>query len=180
MAKKIEDVLFGVVPAEKFEVTDENSLAWALRKLKQAEKQIQGATEKRGEWIQKINEWYGEETREAVNTIERMNSLIREYHMKELEKNPKRKTIKHPLGDLTARRSSKVEVQDVEAFIKWAKESGHKDWVRVKEEPNKADIKKHVKSTGAGEAFSPITGELVPGIKVEETTNFKVILKEDE
>jgi phage host-nuclease inhibitor protein Gam len=173
MPKTIEDVLFGSAP-DQFKVSDADSLAWALRKLRAAEQEIEKAKRQRDEWIKKINEWYGEETKAALATSTKMRALIQEYQLL-----TGKKTIKHPLGTLTARTSKKIEVKNEEAFIEWAKSTGNTQFIRTKEEINKKDVRALIVQAGT-EVYSKETGELIPGVAIQEETHFKVSFTEDE
>lgn len=172
--KSIEEFLFGK-PKEKFEVKDDETLAWALKKIRQAEGEIEKATQKREEWIEKINTWYGAETKPHTQTIEYMKSLIQDYLVR-----TGKKTVRHPLGTVRSRKTTRLEVVDEKRFLDWAKESGNEQFIRVKEEVDKQELKGNIVTGNRGGAFSLQTGEEIPGVIAQTEERCSISLKEDE
>jgi phage host-nuclease inhibitor protein Gam len=170
----IEEILFGEAP-EKFEINDDNSLAWALRKIRQAEEEIAKAEKKREEWIKKINEWFGDETTPHVKTIEYMKTLVHDYMIR-----TGKKTVKHPLGTVRTRKTTRLEVVDETRFLAWAKESGNDQFIRVKEEVDKKELKKNIAPGTIGGAFYLGTGEEIPGVIAQAEEKTSIDIKEEE
>ncbi|KMM56546.1 hypothetical protein ACH95_17190, partial [Bacillus glycinifermentans] len=82
----------------QFEITDMNSLNWAFRKiaaLKTQEKEIKAlaATER-----QRIDEWETQELKPVADNLAFFENLVSIYHSKQLEQDPKAKTLSTPYG----------------------------------------------------------------------------------
>lgn len=82
----------------QFEITDMNSLNWAFRKiaaLKTQEKEIKAlaATER-----QRIDEWETQELKPVADNLAFFENLVSVYHSKQLDQDPKAKTLSTPYG----------------------------------------------------------------------------------
>jgi phage host-nuclease inhibitor protein Gam len=87
-----------------------------------------------------------------------------------------RKTIDLPHGKIKSRAAQpKYLFTDPAAFIAWAKETGHPDLVRVKEEPDLTAVKAVLqvpqmdegRESAAAFIVDPASGEVAPGVEVE-------------
>jgi phage host-nuclease inhibitor protein Gam len=169
--KSLEEILFSEQPeGERFRIENEQQLDWALRKIKEAEKELKEIQRQRDEYMEKINAWFADAAKEHNSTIERMTGLVTEYHMGILSENPKKKTIKRPLGTISARTTDKFDY-DEDILVEHLKENQMEDLLKVKYSVDKTAVKAHFKETG----------ELLPGLRITpEHTTFKVKIKEDE
>jgi hypothetical protein len=75
-----------------------------------------------------------------------------------------RKSVSTPYGTIKSRTAPPAFDVDKDAFLEWAK-ANRPDLVRVKEEPNVADMKAVLEVSGDN-AIDPQSGEVVPGVKV--------------
>lgn len=76
-------------------------------------------------------------------------------------------TYKLPSGTLKLKFGTTEFVRDNEALVKWLKESGRNELVKLKEEPNWAELKKEVWDIKAGQAITK-DGEIIDGVVAKE------------
>ena len=157
------------VPEERVHFTVDNleKAAWAMRKLahirkKQAE--IQSIADKE---IMRIQYWAEDQKKGLEDDARYFEGLLMAYHQSVYADDPKAKTIKLPHGELTARKQQDDwRIMD-EVFIQAAKELGLMNLIRVKEEPNKTELKKALWfDPETGKVIDPETGAVVDGVTV--------------
>ncbi|MFI3604994.1 host-nuclease inhibitor Gam family protein [Vagococcus fluvialis] len=116
------------------------SVNWALRKIAALNKQINENEQLAKEEKYRIEQWEQRENSSHKQSVEFFEQKISEYHSKLLADDPKAK-IKTPYGQVSSRKvSAKIDYGD--NTINELKELGLDEYVRVKEEVNKADLKK--------------------------------------
>jgi len=154
--------------SKQFRIETKEQAIWALRKIAKVERERKEAREVAQAELSRIKEWLEEEERKADKAREHLDHLLEDYHMRQLEENPKAaKTIKLPHGTLKMRAQQPLFDRDDLAIKAWAKDN--KPAVLVPQDPKLdwAGLKKQL--TIAGEkAIDKETGEVVPGITVEE------------
>lgn len=139
-----------------FHVTDKASAEWALRKIRAYKQQIKENEELYNAEIQRLNEWLESVNKKANDNINYFTALLQEYMIKELEKDPKSRSIKLPSGTVRFRKQQPEWQFEDEKVISWLK-SNKPELIRTIEKYDKNDIKKIVKETG----------EIIDGIKIE-------------
>jgi len=125
MAIRLEDFLFPKPEGaddEQFKVDTPEKADWALRKYAQAKQAINEYTRQRDEMIARANEWLAEVSAPHLETMRRMESLLAEYHREQLQKNPKAKTIKRPVGTLKSVTRNKWHYRE-DDLLRWLKQS---------------------------------------------------------
>ena len=155
------------VANEGFKVDDDQKANWALRKIKQMQEQIKENNDLADAEIDKIERWRNTENEKAEADIEYFQSLLAEYAITKREQDPKFKSLKLPNGRFGFRKRPAKWQYDDEAVIAQLKESKLTDFVRVKEEINKRDLRQFVKVEG-DKVINPETGEIIEGINVLE------------
>lgn len=116
------------------------SASWAFRKINSLNKQIKENQELAQKEKYLIDQWEQKENSSHKQSIEFFEQKISEYHSKLLAEDPKAK-IKTPYGQASLRKvSAKIEYGD--NAVQELKELGLDEYVRVKEEVNKDDLKK--------------------------------------
>ncbi|PRS02418.1 hypothetical protein C6W24_00125 [Bacillus atrophaeus] len=160
----------------QFEITDMNSLNWAFRKiaaLKSQEKEIQAlaATEK-----QRIEEWESRELNPVKDNLSFFENLVSVYHTKQLQADPKAKTLSTPYGKSKSRASkaSPKEI-DKDKVLQHVKAAGMTEF--IKESASWGDFKKTlaIKELEGKPVVIDSNGQVVPGVEVQpETVSFKV------
>lgn len=159
-----------------FEITDLNSLNWAFRKLtalKSKEKEIKQLANIERD---RIAEWEGGELFTISNSLEFFENMIAVYHAKQLEADPKAKTISTPYGKSKTRRSSEApEKQDEEKILQYVIENEMDEF--IKNSVKWADLKKTLKivEISGEKVVVDENGQLVPGVTVKpESISYSV------
>jgi len=154
----------GLLP-DRFRITTLEQANWALRKIRAFKKQMEENERLAKAEIERIQEWLQKENEKAQKSIQFFEYLIGEYLAEERKKDPKFR-LSTPYGKATFRKQQPKWVYDDEVLLKWLKSKNMRDYIRIKEEVNKADLKKVLKI--AGDKAVTEDGEIVEGIKIEE------------
>lgn len=160
----------------RFEINNLESCNWAFRKLKALDNEDKETKELYEQEKQRIDKWRDMQLERNENSREFFQGLILEYFLKERAKDDKFK-INTPYGKVTTRKQQDKFVYDEQAFIKWAEETHNEEYLKIKKEINKADVKKVV-TIQDGKAFITDTGEVVEGLEVvkqDEKININVV-----
>lgn len=114
----------------------------------------------------RLDEWITDRRVRAEKAIEFLTTLTAGFHAIVLEEDPKKKTIKLPAGDLTARKQpDQWVVDDPEYLIQWAEQAGWREVIRTRDpEVDRPALKRTFHVTPDG-VLSP-DGERVPGVTV--------------
>lgn len=159
---------------ETFKIEDLKGASWALRKIKECKENILKKEELAKAEKERIEEWFKNETKSDLASIEYFNGLLVEYYKELKQKDPKAK-ISTPYGKVTARKTKKWNYKNENEFLEYLTSNGYNNLVRVKKEIDKTKIKKEF-SVKDGTVVNEETGEILPFIDVveEETINVKV------
>lgn len=153
--------------AEGFKVESLESATWCFRKLraiaaKKAEIEAVAAEE-----VARIEAWKQEQLKQYKSDTEFFEGCISAYYLEERAKDKKFK-LSTPYGKVSCRKSSKWIYEDEQALIDYCNVN-EIDAIRVKEELDKANLKKICKN-----GVNQETGELLPGLRIEETETITV------
>lgn len=141
----------------RFIVDDEDKANWAMRKLARLRRRQQANADLAAKERARIDEWVTEANDTLEGQAAFFESLLIEFHHGELARDEKRKTITLPTGRLESRaQQPKVIVDDVDAFIAWAK----------KERPEFVRLTPAIVKTAVNEAAAK-DGEVLPHVTVE-------------
>lgn len=133
---------------ERFIVDNDDKAQWALRKLAQLQAELDDVEEQVVRERRRIDEWHEAQLKKHAPAIQLFESMLLDYHRARREADPKCKTINLPAGTLHSRATkSKAEIEDVEAFIAWAKDE-RPDLLRTKLEVEKAKVNDAVCNDG--------------------------------
>lgn len=152
---------------ERFEVTDDSSANWALRKIAQHKKKMEENNLLAEEEIHKIESWNKQVNDEAQQSINYFQSLLADYAESKRKENPKFKTLKLPSGRIRFKKQQPKWHYKDDDVVQALKDAGMTEYIKVKEMPSKSDIKKAL-VVSDGKVINPDTGEIVSGIEVEE------------
>lgn len=150
-----------------YRISGKKEAAWAVQKLKFYQGQKSENDEVAADRIAEIKAWQEKENARLQRTISFFEGALTLWHKDQVTADPNDEKawkkdeftrISLPDGVLRATRSSRVNIQDSEAFEAWAK-AHQPDWLRTRYEPIKAAIKE------AG-GIDPETGEIAPGVEV--------------
>ncbi|MGG4324069.1 host-nuclease inhibitor Gam family protein [Bacillus sonorensis] len=160
----------------QFEITDMNSLNWAFRKiaaLKTQEKEIKAlaATER-----QRIDEWESQELKPVTDNLAFFENLVSVYHSKQLDQDPKAKTLSTPYGKSKSRAiKEQPKPANKDQLLKHVKEAGLTEL--IKEDVKWGEFKKtlSIKELGGKKVVIDQNGQVVPGVGIEPASiNFNV------
>jgi phage host-nuclease inhibitor protein Gam len=159
---------------ESFRIIDDAGAVWAMRKLAVQNEQLQinqqiAETEKAriDQWLEKVNT-------KPQQSADYFTAILTDYARNQRAESG-RKSIQLPHGVVKSRiTNSKIKVEDVELFIKWAETNNLGDLVRIKKEPAVSDFKTVFEISG-DKAVHVATGEIVEGVVIApESINFSV------
>lgn len=157
---------------EEYSIKDLSASIWAFEKLKELQDKKK-EVEKIGESLitektERIKRWVDDELAPIENQMNYFKTKILEYYVVEKQNNPKFK-LTTPYGKVDTRTAKKWYYQDA-VLLEYLKEN-EPELVRVKEEVNKADLKKKYPA-----GINETTGEIIPGvdIQIETTSEVKV------
>lgn len=157
---------------EKFEVKNIDQANWCLRKISVLKRKETEITELRDKEIQRIENWYKKETEQIENSIKFFETLLEEFARTVRETNPKFK-LSTPYGKVAFRKQQPKWNYDEEKLLTFLKQSKKTEFIRIKEEINKSELKKKLKV--AGELVVDENGEIIEGITIEEQPDKVVI-----
>lgn len=180
VASEIEEVEINEEEKNRFEITDLDSLNWALRKLSaynEELKQIQGLANAER---QRINAWEEKESSGIKDSIQFFEKLVSDYHKKVLTENPEKKTLSTPYGKSKSTTSkAQPEKADEEKLFKFVEENKLPFVEVVTTKKLKwGDFKKTLQVVEKEDGTQVVideNGQIVPGVAVKpQTTTFKV------
>lgn len=149
---------------DRFTVQSKDQAEWCLRQISRLKAQQNETAELARAEIEKINAWKEKETAKITGSIAFLESLLKDYHRRVFEKDPKAKTIKLPSGSLEARKMPPDIKRDKNILLPWV-EKNRPNFVVVEKNVDWAGLKKELRFD-SGVAFDPLTGEVVPGVEV--------------
>ncbi|MEK5390179.1 host-nuclease inhibitor Gam family protein [Margalitia sp. FSL K6-0131] len=161
---------------QRFQITNIESLNWAFRKvsaLQSKAKEIEtlAAAEK-----QRIDQWAVSELKPIENSLDFFKQLITEYHSKQLEVDPKAKTISTPYGKSKTRKTSaQPEKANEEDILQYVFENNLDEF--VKSSVKWVDLKKTLKivEISGEKVVVDENGQIVPGVTVKpESISYSV------
>ncbi|GKV65479.1 MULTISPECIES: host-nuclease inhibitor Gam family protein [unclassified Sporosarcina] len=168
---------------ERFEITDESSLHWTFRKMRELKGEIAEKEELAKLEYDRIDEdrklvdvWLEKETNPLLQSIEYFDHLIREYHMTLLSKDDSKKTLSTPYGESkTTTTAEQPDKADDEKLLEYVKENNLTKFLKVEESVRWGELKKSLMVSG--ENVVDESGEIVKGVKVKpKTVNYKIEL----
>lgn len=147
-----------------FKVTDLETADWAFRKIAETEEQLQKDKDYAEKQIAKYKNFIENQEKAAHSSIDYFKYLLEQYLLEEQAKDPKFK-LKTAVGSASIRKTKSWKYDD-EKVIDFLKENNLTEYIRIKEEINKTDLKKNL--TISGDFAATPDGEIVEGIKIEE------------
>ena len=152
---------------EGFKIENLDGATWAFRKLraiasKKAEIEAVAAEE-----IARVEAWKKSEVEKYESDTEYFESLISAYFFEERSKDKKFK-LSTPYGKVSTRKASEWIYEDEEALKQYVKDN-EIDAIRIKEELDKTNLKKICK-----DGVNHETGELLPGVTIEDTETITI------
>lgn len=149
-----------------------DSATWAFRKIGSLNKQVAENERLAKEEKYRIEQWEQRENSSHKQSIEFFEQKISEYHRTLLADDPKAK-IKTPYGQASLRKVS-ASFEYGNDLVSELKEVGLNEFIRVKEEINKVDLKKNITVTDDLKVVTK-DGEVLKGITVVPESKKTVI-----
>jgi phage host-nuclease inhibitor protein Gam len=156
-----------MVERERFQVNNIDQVNWAFRKIAALKAKQAEVKELADGEMHRIMKWFETETAKLTDNIAFFEGLLTEYALNQRATDPDFKKASTPYGTVKFRKQPAKWIYDDETLLHSLKANGLDDLIRVKEEPNKAEIKKRLVH-GAGVVADPETGVQIEGVKVEE------------
>lgn len=122
--------------------------------------------------VDRINCYYNAKAEALEQKKVYFEMLVIGYYNHQRAKNP-RYQLKTPWGKVTQRTTKSPTWTNEAETVEWLKDTGRGELVKVEESLKKADLKKAFTVAG-GHYVDEATGEIVPGVTVEEKTSVKV------
>lgn len=122
--------------------------------------------------IERLNVYYGARAEALEERKAFFERLVIGFYNYQRAKNP-RYQLKTPWGKVTQRTTKSPTWKNEAETVEWLKATGRSELVKVEESLKKAELKK-VFAVANGHYVDSSTGEVVPGVSVEEKTSIKV------
>lgn len=175
----IEELELQEEQQEGFVIDDNHKANWALKKIREHKAKQRENEEFAQEEIEQIEQWLEGENEKLQKKIDFLENALHYYFMKLREKDPKLKTHSLPFGKLQMRKQPPAYKYDDNRLLKFLHDAGIKKAIRVKESPDKTQLKKITTIVG-NKLVIKETGEVVEGVVVEQMPEkFSVKVKED-
>ena len=153
--------------SESFKIENLEGATWAFRKLRAIANKKAEIEAVASEEIARIEAWKKAESEKYNSDTEYFNYLISSYFVEERAKDKKFK-LSTPYGKVSTRKTEKYIYEDEQAIIDYCN-TNEIDAIRVKEELDKTAFKKVCKG-----GVNHETGEVVPGVRIEESETITV------
>jgi hypothetical protein len=150
-----------------FKVTDLDSANRCFRKISALNEKIKENQDLASKEKQRIELWEKKENETAKQSIEYFESVLKEYYVKLREQDPKAK-VSTPYGKITSRKAPKWNYTDETSLLQYLQDNDT-SLIRIKEEINKADLKKKYK-----DGINTETGEILPGVEISDEESISI------
>lgn len=157
---------------QSFKVHDIDSANWCFRKLSALAKSKTDFEVLAEHEHKRIDAWLKRECESIKNTTEFFEKCIEDYLVEQKALDPKFK-ISTPYGKASTRKQQPKFTYDDEKVLSSLKQLGLYEYVRTKEEVNKAELKKNINIIG--NVATNAHGEVIEGITIEEQEDKIVI-----
>jgi hypothetical protein len=161
---ELEKYLFGnVEEKDSFQVDTLDKANWAITKAFDAEHYIEHIKRRAEVMRQRLDKWVEKATKEAEETVDRMQKHLEPYVSLELQKK-KSRSIKLLNGTAGFRSSEKISIPDgKEKNVLEKLKADHPEAVRIKEEIDKKALAKLIKD-----------GEDIPNVSLQKYDRFYI------
>lgn len=150
---------------ERFAITSDEQANFFLRRLEEIrserDKINQTCNNEIERFTTKVNNFRAKETLSLDNTERYFCGLLEDYARKQLE-GSKKKTLKLPFGTMSFKKGQRKMVYEDDILKNFIKNNNLEQFVRIKEEINKAELKKAVTIDDNG--IVTLNGQVVEGV----------------
>lgn len=151
----------------RFKITDLGSATWAMRKLKALDDQDTENNVVAQEQISSINEWLDRKKQINADSRQYLQGILSDYLFEQRVNDPKFK-IDTPFGTVSTRKTAAGVNWSDAKVVESLKKQGLKDYIRVKEEPDKKAIKQGFKFVNG--KYVNEDGQVLEGATEKEST----------
>lgn len=162
---------------EKFAITSDEQANFFLRRLEEVRSEQDKinvtCNNEIERFTKKVNSFRAKELLSLENTEKYFISLLETYAKKQLE-GSKKKSIKLPFGTMSFKKGQRKMVYEDDVLMNFIKSNSLNDFIRIKEEINKSELKKAIKLEEDGSVT--LHGTVVEGatsLPAEETFSIK-------
>lgn len=162
---------------EKFAITSDEQANFFLRRLEEVRSEQDKinltCNNEIERFTKKVNTFRTKELISLENTEKYFISLLETYAKKQLE-GSKKKSIKLPFGTMSFKKGQRKMVYEDDVLMNFIKSNSLNDFIRIKEEINKSELKKAIKLEEDGSVT--LHGTIVEGatsLPAEETFSIK-------
>lgn len=153
---------------QQFEIEDKEQLNWAFRKIRVLKKELNEIEMLADKEFERIKEWREKESKAILDNVKFFESLIMQYALKQRKKDNNFRKETTPYGNVLFRKQQPMyEYKDEQATLEWLKQNKKTDLINVKESVKKTEVKKAFQRHH-DVLIDNETGEVVPGVSVEE------------
>ena len=153
------------IEKENFAITSDEQANFFLRRLEEVRSEKDKINNTCNQEIERftarVNNFRAKETLSLENTERFFCTLLENYARQQLE-GSKKKSIKLPFGTMSFKKSPRKMVYDDEVLMNFIKTHNLNDFIRIKEEINKKDLKSQLKITEDG--IVTLDDQVVEGI----------------
>lgn len=157
---------------DNLSIRDEQEVNKYMRIVQRLDSEYDSLAKSKKEEVGRLELFYDSELAKIDEKRKFFEMLITSYYSYQREKNPSYK-LKTPWGKVTQRKTKSPAWEDEAATLDWLKKTNRIDLVKVEESLRKAELKKAFVMAD-GHYIDESTGEIVPGVTVEEKTTIKV------
>ncbi|WP_048744524.1 host-nuclease inhibitor Gam family protein [Paenibacillus sp. P22] len=150
---------------QRFSVNTVEEANWALRKLSAIEAKRNEIKALAEQEMKRIKQWLEWESTSLDDSTAYFNGLLSEYAYRQRDQDPKFKKFTTPYGSVAFKKQQDKWEYDDAALLDSLRSSGLTELIRVKEEPNKVELKKRV-AVKDGLVVDPETGSVLEGVQV--------------
>lgn len=151
---------------ERFAITSDEQANFFLRRLQEvrSEKDKINTTcnNEIERFTNKVNNFRAKEILSLENTENYFCTLLEAYAKKQLE-GSKKKSLKLPFGTMSFKKGQRKVIYDDEELTKFIKQNNLNQFIRTKEEINKADLKKALEFNEQ-DGTASLNGQVIIGI----------------
>lgn len=152
---------------ESFKVDSEESADWVLRKLRGIEEQWKEDTSLAEAEIARVEAWHDKKREKYERDRDYFEGLLAQYAIVRRNADPKFKSLGLPNGRIRFKKQQPAFHYVDDRLVKALKAQGRTDLIKVKESPDKTELKKQFTRNG-DKLFNPDTGEVLDGVTVKE------------
>lgn len=163
--------------SEEWHIADDLTADWAIAKIKAARADLERKERLAAEKIAEVQCWIEGERQKTKHDEDFFTAKLREY-FDSLDPAVLKKAktqLKYELmsGSIKVKQQQPVFKRDNEILLRWLRDS-RPAYIRIKEEPDWASLKEQLVIAGDKAVYRD-TGEVVPGIEVEQQPDKFVI-----